>query len=73
MVLESQHTPLSGAGIVTMAPRRSWNGRHSEPGGNKHPGMAQGIEDPASSNQVMSAMSYPCKIFEVAMFDTETL
>ena len=58
MVLKSQQTPLSGAGIFTMAPKTSGIGRHSEPGGNKHHGMAQGIEDPASSNQIMSSMSY---------------
>ena len=41
-----------------MAPRRSGNGRHSEPGGYQHPGMAQGKGDHVSSNHLNSAMSY---------------
>ena len=41
-----------------MAPKRSGNGRHSEPGGYQHPGMAQGKGDPVSSNHLNSAMSY---------------
>ena len=39
-----------------MAPRRSGNGRHSEP--SEHPGMAQGKGDPGSSNQSNSAISH---------------
>jgi hypothetical protein len=40
-----------------MAPRISGNGRHSEPG--CYPiRMAQEVGNPASSHQVMSAMSY---------------
>ena len=34
-----------------MAPRRPGNGRLEEPGGTKHPGMAQGKRDPPSNPQ----------------------
>ena len=42
----------------SMAPKRSGNGRPSDPGGYQHPGMAQGKGDPVSSNHLNSAMSY---------------
>ena len=51
------NTTQWGGQVISMAPRRSGNGRHSEPGGSKHPGMAQGKGDPVSSNQSNSAMS----------------
>ena len=51
--------PLSGSGINTMAPGRSGNDWHSEPGGAKHPVIAQ-RKGGTSSNPDLSAKSiYP--------------
>ena len=47
-ITELNQTTLSGSGTYTMAPRRSGNGWHSEPGGYKHPGMAQREGGPPS-------------------------
>ena len=59
-LVKSNQTQLSVSGQQTMASRRSGTGRHSEPGGSKHPGLAQRTGDPLSipSFQALSSKQY---------------